>query len=83
MQKLTMNTPAVPAVPLLSRLVPIRLRIFRALALPLKLLPTLTSASTVFPSRWEEWREVVQAQGCWVCSGILTLEECQGDCCFQ
>lgn len=54
----------VPVVLLLSRLVPTRLQIFRALALRPALLPISMSASTVFPSRWEGWREVVRAQGC-------------------
>ena len=60
----TWSVPLVPVVLLLSRLVPTRLQIFRALALRPALLPTVMSASTVFPSRWEGWRKVVRAQGC-------------------
>ena len=60
----TWLVPLAPVALLLSRLVPTRLPIFRALALRPALLPTLMSASTVFPSRWEGWREVVRVQGC-------------------
>jgi hypothetical protein len=70
----TWSAPLVPAAPLLSKLVPTRLPTFLASVLLPELLPTSMSASTVFPSKWRDWREVVRVQGCWACSGVPSLD---------
>jgi hypothetical protein len=61
----TLSAPLVLAAPLSSRLAPTRLRIFRALALLLALLPTSMSARTAFPSKWKGLEEVTRVQCCW------------------